>query len=402
MHIGTEKTGTTSIQEFLYQNQKQLIDSGHYFIQSAGAKKNRALPAYCMRDDKYDDFFRNQEITTSHQKNEFKRDFLNRFQNEIESVPSQIHTVIISSEHFHSRINTQDEVDNVYQLLSSYFSDLKIICYLRDQVSTCMSFYSTAIKSGNRPSFGKFVLNCNAKNIYYNYSEMLSNWERVFGLESLNVSVFSPEEFLNGDLLDDFTAKLDPALVGRLDKKILIENESLSYAGQVLGIAVNSVFPSSAQEADVTAMRNKCHKIIYDRCKGKGEQPSFDEQQRIYAEFADSNEKVRQKFFPDKPVLFPPILKEAETNKTIDIGFIDALSGIFDVIVEGKATSALPAIRAIGLSDSYADIFRNAALKIEKEDLKLAFELMNLAHEIRPAGPIIKQKLDEYREKLNQ
>ena len=113
----------------------------------------------------------------------------------------------------------------------------------------------------------------------------------------------------------------------------------------MLGIAVNSVFPSSAQDADVIAMRNKCHKIIYDRCKGKGEQPSSDEQQRICAEFADSNEKVRQKFVPDKPVLFPPVIKEAEINRTIDIGFIDALSGVLEVIVEGKTTTALPAKR---------------------------------------------------------
>lgn len=402
VHIGTEKTGSTSIQEYLYQNRERLAESGFYLIQSAGEKKQRALPAYCLRDDKYDDFFRDQGITTLPQKKEFQRNFLNIFQDEIQSIPKGIHTVIMSSEHFHSRTNTQDEVGNVSELLSSFFSEITIICYLRDQVAMCTSFYSTAIKAGHRPSFEKFVLNCNTKNIYYNYSEMLSNWERSFGLKSLKISVFSPGEFLNGDLLDDFTAKLDPALVGRLDKKIMMANESLSYAGQVLGTAVNSVFPSSAQEVEVIAMRNKCLKIIYDKCKGKGEQPSLDDQRRIYAEFADSNEKVRQQFFPDKPVLFPPVLDEAETNKTIDAGFVDALSGVLDVIIQGQTTNTLPTGRLNRISDSYADILRNAALKFEKEDLMLAFDLMNLAHEIRPAGPFIQKKLEEYRRKLDQ
>ena len=71
---------------------------------------------------------------------------------------------------------------------------------------------------------------------------MLSNWEAAFGLESLNVSIFSKDEFLNYDLLDDFTAKIESALVGKLDKTISIENESLSYPGQVLGIAVMDIF----------------------------------------------------------------------------------------------------------------------------------------------------------------
>ncbi|MCR9672207.1 hypothetical protein NB557_02915 [Vibrio alginolyticus] len=42
------------------------------------------------------------------------------------------------------------------------------------------------------------------------------------------------------------------------------------------------------------------------------------------------------------------------------------------------------------------DLIRDTALKLEDVDLITAYELMHLAHQLRPQGPFIKQKLDEY------
>ncbi|WP_166372402.1 hypothetical protein [Psychromonas sp. SA13A] len=47
------------------------------------------------------------------------------------------------------------------------------------------------------------------------------------------------------------------------------------------------------------------------------------------------------------------------------------------------------------------DFIRDEALKIEKTDLKKALSLMTLAHQARPNGPFIKQKVAEYQNKLN-
>ena len=164
MHIGTEKTGTTSIQNYLYLNQKKLKSSGFHFIQSAGTTNNRALPSFCMNEDRFDDFFRDQGIKTLEQKHDFRKTFLEEFENEIRSAPSSVHTFIMSSEHFHSRLRSEEEVDNVYKLLSAYFDEFKIICYLREQVDTCTSFYSTHLKSGGTSSFAGFLKRCEPGN----------------------------------------------------------------------------------------------------------------------------------------------------------------------------------------------------------------------------------------------
>jgi len=49
--------------------------------------------------------------------------------------------------------------------------------------------------------------------------------------------------------------------------------------------------------------------------------------------------------------------------------------------------------------DYYADIFRDFALFFEDRDPDKAHHLMEVAHLIRPAGPLIKRKLDEYKAK---
>lgn len=401
VHIGTEKTGSTSIQEYLYKNRKALKKLGYHFVQSAGTRNNRALPAYCLDDEKYDDFLRAQGVATLPEKRKFQKKVRKAFEKEMRSLRKGIHTVIISSEHFHSRTNTPEEISKVHELLSPFFSEFTIVCYLRDQIETCTSYYSTAIKSGHGPSFANFIRNCTTNNLYYNYFEMLSNWENVFGLDSMDVSLFAPPEFLNGDLLDDFTVKLAPELVGKLDKDFVIENESLSYAGQVLGLAVNRAFPVTPEVPATNALRNQCHNFIYDGCKGKGEQPSIDDQRRIHEEFADVNAQVCERYFPGRPVLFPANFEEKGTDRSINSGFVDALMSVLQVVVDGK--DALPPHQNLWrhVPDEYASLLRNAALKLEKEDLKLAFDLMKFAHLIRPSGPFIKRKLDEYRQSLN-
>lgn len=388
-----EKTGSTSIQEYLYLNEKKLCESGFYYFQGCDSRNSRVLAAYCTSEHKRDDYLGARGITSLKEKLEFKRDFLKSFRKEMALIPKKVHTVIISSEHLHSRVNTSAEVNNVYELLSSFFSKMKIVCYLREQLEACVSLYSTAIKNGKNIPFDDFLLTCKPENVYFNYYNMLSNWEKSFGLESLDVSLFDSELFVNGDLLDDFTAKINPALIGVLNKNITTENESLTYVGQVLGKAINEVFSGGIGMNGVNPALIKCHEIIYRNYKGKGESASINARNEIYNKFTESNEKIRKKYFPERKVLFKLLIKETRVSKAIDDKFIDVLSSLIKLTTNECSNMTL--------SDRYADIFRDAALMVEKDNPKMAYELMGLALKIRPSGPFIKQKLEEYRQLPN-
>lgn len=57
------------------------------------------------------------------------------------------------------------------------------------------------------------------------------------------------------------------------------------------------------------------------------------------------------------------------------------------------------------LEDSHADHLRSIAFKFESKELltlEEAYYLMKLAHIVRPTGPVIKQKLNEYKNKLKE
>lgn len=430
VHIGTEKTGTTSIQRYLYLNRKKLSAAGYHFIQSAGETNNRALPAYCVADERFDDFFRAEGITTHEEKEQFKRSFINRFEAELQGLPKRIHTVLISSEHFHSRISTEAELHNVHALLSTYFDEIKVVCYLREQVATCVSYYSTHLKGGGIASFGKFLERCKSTDIYYNYALMLKNWESFFGFEALDVSLFAKDYFLNGNLLDDFTAKIDLSLVGTLNQNVELENESLRPGGQVLSRLVNLVFLAKPDLPDVACIREECNKLIASRMTGKGQQPDLETWKTFFDRFIECNEEVRQKYFPHLQTLFTLPLEIEPTLDVIDEEFSELLIAIFTLIKRERISSFMPQVYArlwtaistcvndvagvqgvdfyegrpppVVLGDADAHMLKNVASNIEKRNPQAALKLMTLASRVKPQFPAIQKKLEEYRKKDKQ
>jgi len=56
--------------------------------------------------------------------------------------------------------------------------------------------------------------------------------------------------------------------------------------------------------------------------------------------------------------------------------------------------------KILKLTDKTIEKLRDTALSLENKDLAVAEQLMQLAHIARPLGPVIKTKLDQYRERL--
>jgi hypothetical protein len=432
IHIGTEKTGTSSIQMFLYKNRKKLIKSGYHFLQSAGKTNNWALPAFFSVDDRFNDLYRDEGIKSRQEIDQFKLNFLERFQRELRAVKKNVHTVIISSEHLHSRIRTKEEMDDLHQFLSGYFDEIKIVCYLREQAATCTSWYSTSMKSGGTLTFPEFLQRCRPGNYYFNYYEVLSNWERNFGIESLDIALFAQDQFLNGDLLDDFTARLDPVLVGTLNKSFQSENESLRPVGQALTRAVNLIFPVSLEDPEVVEIRSRCKKLIFQSLSGRGQQPGLDVHETIFESFSEINERLRLKYFPEIKVLFRPPGELPFLENDIDEMDFEVIASIFNVISKHGSdgilsegykqacltiTSCIDEVTrskndvgedvkansvAVMLDEEDARLLSRAAARLKSRDPNSAYRLMTLACKVGPSLPGIRLKLNEYRTRGDQ
>ena len=148
LHIGSQKTGTTSIQQFLAKNREYLSTQDIYIPDYLGGNNHRYAVFLAENTGKREDAF---TISSGLQNNDdakkqFRKKLLEKIEYECERENNKIW--IISSEFFQSRLNTNEEVSRLKSILSDLFDEIKIICYLRDPLSTAISTWSTYVMSG--------------------------------------------------------------------------------------------------------------------------------------------------------------------------------------------------------------------------------------------------------------
>lgn len=306
VHIGAEKTGTTAIQEMLFDNREVLKSNGFMLLECVGENDHRKIPSYCMADDKYDDYFRKIGIQSLEQKIRFRNELLDNFHNELSCINDEIHTVIISSEHLSSRLNTQAEVLRFYDLIAPYFTNVRVLCYLREQVETAVSLYSTGLKSGITDEFEKALNSCRPGNIYYNYYEMLKLWSSVFGKSSIEVKIYNKKSFVDGDLISDFLHMVSPELVGIVDKKIGRHNISISPFGQGIALSINRLYSVKeyAEWKVNNDVRERLINIVSVCFPGRGDVPSVEKYNEIYSSFYEPNRMLSQEYLNSDCELF--------------------------------------------------------------------------------------------------
>ncbi len=290
LHIGCEKTGTTSIQDCLYMNQANLRSNGYYFLQSMGNYNNRKLACYSIEDKVNDDLYVSL-IKEFGDREKMRKHIVEELENEIENIDSEIQNVIISSEHFSSRLFSTQEIQSLKNLLDNFFEEIKIICYFREQSKTCQSLFSTGIKSGSSNNFEYYIDQCNLQNPYYNYLNIAKVWADVFGRSNLKIRIFERKNFKNGSVLNDFFDLISSDLINFLEIP-KPSNESLNRIGQEIGIAVNLKFNKIAKtEANLEFKKQILH-LLSKNFKGKGRIIERKDFERIYFEFEENNIKL--------------------------------------------------------------------------------------------------------------
>jgi len=388
LHIGTEKTGTTSIQSFLNTNRVVLSDNGYHVLKCAGQENHRAIPSYCMADNYYDDFFLSQGLDNLEKKQQFRNELREAFNEELGSLEDNIHSVIITSEHFHSRLGSVEAVEVFKDLISDHFSEIEIICYLKEQSSLASSRYTTGIRSGANIEFTAFLQNCSPDNPYYNYHSLLKRWSDVFSPDSLNVRIFSKDEFYNNNLIDDFCIAINEILLSFTNRKINIENESFSNLGITIGRAINSIYHIGNRNSFINKDRKHVLQYVSQFFPGHENNIDIEQYRHIQTLFQESNQKVAQQYFKNRDHLFPwnplPL-----ANSLIKEEQVTALANIID---DFKSAPLIP--------KESIDLLRDSALLLEDIDLNKAYHLMKLAQKNRPKGRFINQKIEEYEKRL--
>jgi hypothetical protein len=315
LHIGTEKTATTTLQHFLYHNRKALLKQRIALLDGVGIPNNRMLPAFCQPEDMFDNFFRQRKINSVAEKNRFFLGFSQKLESEILKAKKHADTLIITSEHFHSRLRGPASIQRLYDLISPYFDAIEICCYFREQSSLAFGAYSTSIVSGNDKDFEVHLKKVTPENHYYNYDALLTKWATVFGRENLRPLLYGAQHFHEGDIRRDFLRVVkedincDPLYFNISDL-----NKILGLVGLKLAQINNTLNPRYLKDGRTNKLRKAIFSSIKDSSVSSLGEIFFPQASDIYRAFENSNVDFANKFLACEGNPFPDPAHTAEKN----------------------------------------------------------------------------------------
>lgn len=390
MHIGIEKTATTSIQDFVYLNRQELSERGITLCDSLGIPNNQKLVA-CFQNH-VDDYLMDHGIVDLKAKEEFFHGFLETFRNEIEKKIPEGGTILITSELFHSRLRDQESIDKLRDFLTSVFDEITIVCYLREQSSLASSFYSTRIKAGSTDSLEDFVNGISAENHYYNYKIFLDKWSRAFGADNLAIRIFDRSKLRNSNIFDDFLGTIKSNLDTRGLRELPRQsNETLGSVGIEIGRKINSIYPRYNENGSVNHFRWELMNCLSGSRLGAAGAIWNPKAQEIYDMFCASNAEVARNYLALDTPLFGRPPKRMEERRVFDNDqkLIDMISeffeSLFGTVVQDRV---LPREQGMRLRSATDRLLQLPAI------LSAAEEILQVAQVINPEGQLIRERLE--------
>jgi hypothetical protein len=321
LHIGTHKTGTTSIQRGLSRNREVLKENGIWY------------PNYDLIDKRghYAHIGIANAFSGAHP-DLTRKDAVNFF-SQVAEQSKYYDTTIISAESFfrHVSIGADGQPQKIPGLAENYWpkridyisevrdhfpvDDIEIAMVVRRQIEYGQSLYQEHIKtSGYRGDFSEF------RNSFwhrFDYLRQARAWAQVFG--KLHVLRF--EDLIKADnIMDEFGTGIDVALSGL--SSVPVENASLSPDLVVWKRMMNGRVGAKQLRKDIeklgssTALR-EFFKSMPKRSLFQDKEDALD----FYAQYVDANELLKYEFMP-KEAQNAPMFKE-EFND--DLAFGDSL-----------------------------------------------------------------------------
>lgn len=212
LHIGLEKTGTTSIQQFLTLNAGRLRKSGLWVCESQHRGNNFHLALASFTPFRRDSLLRTLGIDNPKDFDVFAARQARLLKAEVAAaVKAGCTTFVISSEHLQSRLTSPADLVKLKQTLTAAGLDqVEIVVYLRSPLRIALSHHGMAIKKGVHIDDQALLPGNPRVSHILNFEKMLDLWQTGFGAHSINVRLY-PEGLGADAILRDFAQQIGAA-----------------------------------------------------------------------------------------------------------------------------------------------------------------------------------------------
>lgn len=198
LHIGSGKTGTTTVQQYLRRHPEQLAGLGVLYPRSPGRLRHTKLGLAVLPDaalahsrDWLGGDFPPPDV--------FRRRFRRRLRREIEQ--SGASRVLFSDEGLFAV--SEAAVGNLREMLDGFIRSVRVIVYLRRQDDHLVSRYQQVVKMGEVAPLSTWATKDFTRT--YDYYSRLTIWQRALRPDQLVVRPFERDRFVGGSLLSDFS-----------------------------------------------------------------------------------------------------------------------------------------------------------------------------------------------------
>lgn len=206
MHVGTGKTGTSSVQAFLRVNRERLAELGVLYPRTPGRARHQRLGLFLKPDaelvqsPEWHDELARPGSPPGLDPAGFRRSFRRRFLREVEQ--SGLSRVLLSDEII---FGSPDPVlRRLRRFTDRIAGHLRVVAYLRRQDDHMVSRYQQGVKIG-------WVLRLREwadedMSALYDYHARLCRHRELLAPDDLVVRRFEPDGFVDGSIFQDFLA----------------------------------------------------------------------------------------------------------------------------------------------------------------------------------------------------
>ncbi len=315
LHIGTEKTGTTTLQRFFSINKEALLDLDYCFPNEKG-NNHTFLTTYAAENfDKVKDLLIYQNIDQSTSQEDFRFEIEDYLLKIVSNKKSKEKTLILTNEHCSSRLKTKHEISLLKKLFDKVGLNTKVIIYLRRQDEYLSSLYSTYIKTGGTKNLLTF-LNQNKKTYRFRYYEILKLWSDIFGKKNIIIKIFEKEALLNSNIIHDFLRTIGVFDFERFDIP-KGQNKSMDVNSLEFLRNLNLQMPHFIDNK-INDERNAIIELLKQLSLGEKIPPNIISIKAFYDSFAESNTKVAKEFLGTPSLFVEQKVKELLSNEILE------------------------------------------------------------------------------------